>query len=291
MKVTLFATEAGAAHACELANGMMKYCDLTTVYHHKSAYGIDNIHPGLIGVEHIPVEGDAFILVGLALWNLFDRRILDNYKRVVVVIPDGPFMRKKDYFNKALKGYDVFTTNCKYQFADFPVKEYYQPFNIQIPVEKNRDLTIGHSVFVKAKEREKGSKEILRIARETGADVDFIHDLNWYDNLRRKAKCHIFVDQIDHFDAHVFGWNGGIGKSGLEAMLLDCLVLSWGKFEGRELPAPPIAWCDKDSFEDVLTYYIFHKKERDEKIAAQKEWALKYLNPDFCAKRILNIKP
>ena len=250
---------------------------------------VDDIHPGLIGTEHIPKSGDVFILVGLALWNLFDRNVLRLYKRVVVIIPDGPFMRKKDYFNEVLKNYDVFTTNCKYQFAEFPVKEYYQPFNIQIPVEKNKELTVGHSVFVKHKEREKGSKDILRIVQETGVNIDFIHNLNWYDNLKRKAKCHIFVDQIDHYDAHVFGWKGGIGKSGLEAMLLDCLVLSWGKFTGRELPTPPIAWCDKDSFKDVLTYYIENPTEREEKIKAQKEWALKYLNPDFCAKRILQI--
>lgn len=287
---TLFATEAGSAHACELANGLEKYVDLTTVYHHKSAYGIDDIHPGLIGTGNLPKSGKLFILVGLALWDRFDRSILKNYDRVVVIIPDGPFMRRQDYFNRALKDYDVFTTNCKYQFAQIPVKEYYQPFDINMDTTKHKELTIGHSVFAKSKEREKGSGEILKIIKNTGAEVDFIHDLNWYDNLERKAKCHIFVDQIDHFDADMFGWLGGIGKSGFEAMLLDCLVISWGKFKDRELPTPPIAWCTKDTFEEVLTYYIYNPKERDRKIRQQRRWANKYLNPDFCAKRILQIK-
>ena len=70
-------------------------------------------------------------------------------------------------------------------------------------------------------------------------------------------------------------------------MLLDCLVICHGEFEKRELPVPPIAWCNKDNFEEVLWYYITHPKQREQKIIKQKEWAIKYLNPDYCARRLL----
>ena len=78
-----------------------------------------------------------------------------------------------------------------------------------------------------------------------------------------------------------------LGKSGLEAMHLGCLTITYGKGYDTEIPAPPVAWCVKDSFREVLEYYIKNEKERIELAAKQKEWALKYASYDFAAQNVL----
>lgn len=294
--VSIFSVEAGSGHICELSKAIRKYCNLTTVWNQRSAYGFDDIEPyAKLGVEYVPLSGDHLIVVGVLAYQYLKGYIektepfwefLERYEQRTIIVTDGGMMRRRDYYNSAFRNWNVFATPCKIQFCK-NAKEYYQPFDIDIPIRKDKNLLVGHSPFGKSKWREKGTGQIIE---ECDYSLSLITQVSWAESLKRKAKCHIFVDQIDHFDGHKFGWRGGIGKSGYEAMLLDCLVISRGKFVGIEIPTPPIAWCTKENFKEVLDYYATHPKERNEKIKDQREWADKYLKPDFHAKRVLQIQ-
>jgi len=276
---------------CELCNGLERYVEVEAIWHHSSPYGLDDIYPkAKIGFDWIPKSGKGIIVCGTVLWNLIDMGFLDNYNDVKVIVPDGPIMRHRDKFNAILKDYDVFATNCKYQFFDYPVKEYYQPFDMSwLKIEKNERLTVAHGYFSERKKRQKGTDFIEGVLRNIDADTDLYTKLSWYSAVIRKSKAHIYIDQIDHFDGWKFGWQGGIGKSGLEAMLLDCVVMCRGEFHGREIPTPPIAWCNKVNISDILDMYINDEKARRLRVEEQREWANKYLTKDFCARHVLRI--
>jgi len=285
MAHSLVAIEAGAGHACRLSLGLRKFIpDLVTVWHHASAYGIDHIEPkAKFGFEHVPKTGEI-IIVGVIAYDYLKKYVnFDKFTKVTIIITDGGYMRRTKSYDDEFVGFNVFCTPCKIQFRKGKVREYIQPFDLShIVIKKNSELTITHSPFGPGKWREKGTRQIT----DTVADVKLISGVTWDVSLRMKASSHIFIDQIDHFDGYKFGWRGGIGKSGYEAMLLDCLVISRGEYVGEEIPAPPIAWCNKENFRDILNYWIHNN--RGEKIAKQKRWALKYCNAEFQAERILN---
>lgn len=289
--INIYALEAGSGHACGLAKGLSQYGEVKAHWWKKSAYGseMDNIYPGEVG--HFDRCEEDSIIVGCGAFDKMKRKP----KRATVIVTDGGFMRNSAYYNSAFKNYKVFCHPCKIQFATVPAKECYQPLGSLefIKVSKNKELTVGHSPFSEVNARWKGTAQIIKTVLEfvtqnpTYISFDLITNIKWIECLERKSKCHIFVDQIDHFDGDKFGWRGGIGKSGLEAMLLDCLVICRGWHEGLNIPHPPIAWCTKETFRDTLDFYIHNPIERRLKIEAQKEWALKYLSYEFGAKNII----
>jgi len=280
--------EAGSGHACGLARGLTQFGKVNAHWWKKSAYGpvMDNIFPGNVG--HFDHCEEDSIIVGCGAFDKMKRKP----KRATIIVTDGGFMRRSEYYNKAFKNYRLFCHPCKIQFATIPAKECYQPLGDLtefVPkIKKNNKLSVGHSPFSEINARWKGTEQIVKTVNKFNVEFNLITGrINWDKCLYIKSKCHIFVDQIDHFDGDRFGWRGGIGKSGLEAMLLDCLVICRGKHPGVNIPPPPIAWCTKEDFEDVLDFYIHNPKERNEKIIAQKEWALKYLSYEFGARNVL----
>ena len=283
----LVAEEAGSGHACGLSIGLRKFVKLDAIWEHKSAYGLDRLDTeSKVGLQHLPDKSDGIIIVGVGMYDRIKNRI-GGHKSVTIIITDGGIMRKTNYFNSHFNNFHVFATPCKIQFREgHPTREYYQPFDININIVKNRTLTVAHSPYGHGKWREKGTEQIIKESK--GYNFDLISGVTWLQSIYRKSKCHIFVDQIDHFDGYKFGWRGGVGKSGYEAMLVECLTISRGKFTGIEIPAPPIAWCDKYSFGDVLKHYAYSTTERNKLIEKQKEWATKYLDYEYQAKRILD---
>lgn len=224
------------------------------------------------------------------MWRLFN-----GYQNVHIVITDGKFARDPDYYNVAFKNLDVLTTACKRHFRyGLPTKTYYQPFDLSLfRQNKNKDLTIAHSPFVKKKFREKGTHKIIEATN--GYNFDLITGVSWNKCLRRKAKAHIFIDQIDHYDKDKFKFRDpeyvwpALGKSGLEAMHLGCLTMTYGKGYDTDIPAPPVAWITEDTFENVLKFYIANDKQREELAERQYKWAMKYSSYDFAARNVLGL--
>lgn len=286
----LVSAEAGAGHSCELARAIRKYIPLESHYSIKSYYGLDFIDPGIFGAGNFPVKGDTLIIVSVYAYNIM-RKNLKNFNRVIVIVTDGGFMTESKKYNDEFKPFEVYLTNCKMQYAERG-RVYYQPFDLsRFPKNKNPMLTFCHSPFVGEKTKEKGTDQIIKGFKRLGLNYDLIMGKSWVEAMVRKSRCHIFVDQISSQPGHFKippNWKGGVGKSGLEAMNLRCLTLSRGNFKDYDIPKPPIIECDKKNFMTVLSNVRNMSSEQREKLTQQQyEWALKYTNPDFCAKRIL----
>ena len=289
--------DAGGGHACGLAIGLKKYGTVTTVWENRNKHGLDYLTPDAkFGYKYLPATGDDLIIVSCItldrILKIFGKTLIKGYKRTHIVVTDGRFARNPYYYNQLFKGMDVITTACKRHFREpLPVKTYYQPFDLSLfSLNKNKALTIAHSPFVPAKFREKGTQQIIKDTY--GYNTDIITGVSWDECLTRKAKAHIFVDQIDHYDRAKFRFKSpdyvwpALGKSGIEALHLGCLVITYGKGYDTEIPAPPVAWC-KGNFKEVLDYYIKNEKERTKLADEGREWALQYASYDFAAQNVL----
>lgn len=290
----MVSAEAGAGHSCELARALRKYIPLKSHYFHKSAYGLDFIDPvSTFGTDKFPTKGDTLIIVTITAYYAI-RKSIPNFNRVILIATDGFYMTDWKKLNPEFKNFELFATNCKMQYSEGLARVYYQPFDLaKFHQLKHAKLTVCHSPFVGEKFKEKGSDSIMAAIRRLRVNSDFIIMRPWVEAMIRKARCQIFVDQISSepgFWKIPPTWKGGVGKSGLEAMNLRCLTLSRGNFVDYDIPKPPIIECDRRNFQTVLSQVINMKpEERNRLTELQYQWALKYTNPDFCAKRILNL--
>ncbi len=293
----LVSAEAGAGHACQLAVALRKYIELESIYILKSAFKLDFIDPtAKIGAVNFPDKGDTIIVVSVFAYDVLiqkkGKHYFNNFKRVIIIVTDGNYTANNKDLNKQWMDFDVFTTNCKIQYREgLPTKVYYQSFDLSAyNYYKYDKLTLCHSPFGSMRMLAKGTDKIIELFKQSGCKYDIISGLSWKECMVRKAKCHIFVDQISHTEGVLrpVNWKGGIGKSGLEAMLLKCLVLTRFNKVESDIPIPPVVIVDKDNAKEKLTYYIHNKRERELLTQQQYEWAKKYLNPDFCAKRVLD---
>lgn len=307
--ITLVCVDAGGGHACGLSLGLRKYCNLTTVFKNPNVHGLDHIEQkALFGFDKLfekfmtPGGDELIIMSVVTLIHLENHMGVDNFKSylknwgvVKIIITDGTMVLDPDKYNKKMKGMEVFATMCKIALrGDLPTKEYYQPFDLShVEIKKNNKLTIAHSPWVPSKAIEKGTcyiKEGIESYSDTVV-FDIITNTPWEDALKRKAKSHIFIDQIfnKENEYRIGLMNPGMGKSGIEAMHLESLVITRGQHKPREIPSPPIVWIGDQSWTELLDYYIHHPEERLEKIAIQKAWALKYATHDFAARNVLGI--
>ena len=304
MNVTLVCVDAGGGHACGLSLGLRKYCNLTTVWENHNLHGLDHIEPqALFGFKHLPLTGDILIIVSIVTINELEwffeaeyNRFLRGYKQVKIIITNGKIIEDPPLYNAKIKGMEVFAHLCKIAFrGGLPTKEYYQPFDLShVEIKKNDKLTIAHSPFCDLKKVQKGTEEIEREVKKKYGDsvnLDVIIDTPWEEAMIRKARSHLFIDQV-YNSADRCGVNvdhHSIGKSGIEAMLLESLVFTRGEYIGRKIPAPPVVWIGRKNFIDLVDYYIEHPEEKEAKIKEQKEWALKYTTYDFASRNVLGI--
>jgi len=310
-KITLVAAEPGAGHAIELGLGLREYAEVTSVWRKRSSYKFDYLEPqGIYGFGNIPPEGDEIIIVASSTFNFLRKNLrnfpggldgfLKGYNEVKIVVTDDKIMFDPVGWNILFKNYQVWATICKIHFRGTePTKPYYRPFDLS-HIEcgrqiKTNKLLVAHSPFVAKKRREKGSDKIEQVIKKMGVNYDLIMGVSWDEAIRRKAKAHIFVDQIDHAGDSKFQYLDNDytwmawGKSGDEAMHLKCLVMSGGADQDIGHSYPPIAWCGADNFEDVLSYYIDNPVLIQERANEQYEWQMKYGTRDYAARNLLNL--
>jgi hypothetical protein len=151
---------------------------------------------------------------------------------------------------------------------------YYQPF-IMPEVDTKKTGVVCHSPYSPEKMKQKGTEFISAVCAKHNLSLKIITGKTWLDTVRIKAQYRFFVDQLFR----------GIGKSGLEAMLLDCAVVTGVKPDTDNLP--PVLWTDKRRFERDLLELIFDRERTDQIVKAQKEWAVVNLDPKVTAKKII----
>lgn len=278
------------------AGTLQQYLDCDIALQHtdlKGFHGMLTKTP--YGLGSVP-EADHYIFAGAGVLLRTDVAKLKGKK--TVIITDSHYLSHTEEIDKIISDNDI-SVHCMidlWEYCDAPNKtEYFQPFNdLGVDIVKNEKLTVAHSPFSEYKMILKGTKyikEALSTVQENNdIETDFIIDVSWRESILRKVKCQFFVDQLV-LETHGgdLSYSGGVGKSGIEAMLLKCLVFSSGKSIDTGIPKPPYVEVNSvDELIEKLTHYIKNPLERDEKIEAQYQWAKKYTNVKYVVEKLLN---
>ncbi len=92
-----------------------------------------------------------------------------------------------------------------------------------VDITKNERITVSFAPGLKRRAGRKGSdvvdKGVILAKEKEDFDYDYIEGVPFYDCIRRKAKSHIFIDQV-------MPRVGGIGKNGTEALALNCITMA-----------------------------------------------------------------
>jgi hypothetical protein len=173
---------------------------------------------------------------------------------------------------------------------------YHQPvemirqYRYLLSLEKSKDLKIIHAPNEKIKANQKGTEEIKK-AFECFPTVDFsiLPPGHRIKILERKREANVYIDQLIYNNPNCLPPNhytGGLGKSGLEAIMLDTAVVTSGDLQMLErarpdlIPTPPVLWTDYHNFQKDIQI-LFDEDMRENQIAKQREWGQKYLTLKF----------
>jgi len=264
--ICVVAHDATYGNCAELAKALG--CKLTLFS--KDPKGMHEKYP----YEKTIQEADEYILVGTFVIRDLPKSFYLNNK-VKIILVGSCYRREPQKWNRFFKehGWEVHAIADLLKYAKTK-NIYYQPFDINIEVEKNEELTVCHSPGTPLKFKDKDTLIISETIQRFDVDYDLIIGLSQEETIRRRAKSHIFIDTLNY----------SYGKSSLEAMLTGCLVMS-GPDPGIE-GQPPIVWVTKETLEKELRYYIKYPKERERKINAQYKWAKKNLSYEAVVKRL-----
>ena len=150
------------------------------------------------------------------------------------------------------------------------------PFDIEkfkpLPYRDAEVMSIGHAPTNRAA---KGSDVIIPIVKRMEKDYPvrliLIENLPYQDALKRKAECHIFIDQIGDL---------GYGINSLEALAMGiptCSCLAPG-FDDQ-YPDHPFIVIDEQNLESRLISLVQDRELRIKKSRQGREWVKKYHDP------------
>ncbi len=150
------------------------------------------------------------------------------------------------------------------------------PFDIQkfkpLPYRDDEILRIGHAPTNRAA---KGSDVIISIVNELeqnyAVKLILIENLPYQEALKRKAECHIFIDQIGDL---------GYGINSLESLAMGiptCSCLAPG-FE-EQYPGHPFIAINGQNLKSRLISLIQEKELRIKKAREGRDWVKEYHDP------------
>jgi hypothetical protein len=248
-------------------------------------------------ISNIP-DADHYIFTGSGILLRIDSSKLKGRK--TLIISDSHYLQYTKEIDEIIEreNMSVFCMVDLWDFCKFEKKVFIHPFldfnslGIKNNMKFDR-FSICHSPYKKVETNQKGSSQIRsavnKFSEEHPCNYFCISDKRWIESVDLKSKCHFFIDQIsigNHY-SHI-GYQGGIGKSGLEGMLLKCLTFSAGVKMNADIPeAPFIQVENQDDLYDKLLYYKNNTDEAQTLIQKQYEWAKKYTNADYVAYKIM----
>jgi len=276
-------------------------CNLYVIYPEYNDF-FQGGREGIFWDDGRAIKEENIIIVGYnALMAISDK--LKRFKTVAVILSDSWSCRYHEWINEFVKANNLFVYAMpdKIPYFQFPIIPAFQTFNIkQTPSQQEGRIVIAHSPGSSSKMLYKGTALIERTIKKLQLkyDIEFIliKDVKMNKCLELKSKAHIFIDQVVYFNPEVsqdrFGgkiiYEGGIGKSGLEAMMLGSCVITGVRYQDTEpyIPYPPVVSTSGIDFYNDLEALIVDGSYRTQKAAEQKKWAEKYLSPEFVSKHL-----
>ena len=272
-----------------------------TAGHNFYKSGVDEIR------KRSDIDCENLIIIGYRGLRMASQDIeKGRYKTVSVIFSDSSaclnyrwwndFIVRNNIFVYAMPDIDPFI-KCDY-VPVYPVLN----LNKIEPVGSNGRIVVGHGPSCPTKQIYKGTHSIqdkIELLQEN-IDFDFslITRLSYKESLQEKAKCQIFIDQLVFRNADVpqnrwgneITYNGGLGKSGIEAMMLGCCVITGGKppDTGKYYPQPPVIWTDDMNFYMDLKDLIQDSEYRAFISDKQWAWVKKYITWDFMGNLLIS---
>lgn len=248
------------------------------------------------GLKNIP-KAEHYIFAGSGVLTRVDIDKLNGRK--TVIISDSHYLRQKKDIDQIIKDHniEVFCMADLWEFCDFEKKVFVHPMpRFHLNTDKANTFTICHSPYKKVNTNQKGSAQIgsrcrafLESNEIKGTYIEVV-DKTWGETLLIKSKSHFFIDQISYKNHLIdFDYKGGIGKSGLEAMLLKCLTFSSGdKIESDIEEFPFIQVWGEGDLQEKLKFYYNEKEFSKKVIEEQYQWAKKYTDLEFVTNRLIS---
>jgi len=250
-------------------------------------------------------ESNIIIIGYTALTALMPRISAGRYRSIAVIFSDSLCAKYCNEWN-ILTHHHRITVYIMPDLAQYSRGKYipaYQTINIQnINTNKAKEgLIIAHSPRDNSKVIAKGSLAITRTINDLKKKHDFeyisITKKPYHACLHIKSQAHIFIDQLINGNPEVpqerwgrrqLKYKGGLGKSGIEAMLMGCCVITGGEEPDTNdyFPSPPVVWTSYEYFSMDLERLIEDPDYRIKKAEDQKEWAEKYTSAEFVAKHV-----
>jgi hypothetical protein len=267
--VGILANNAAYGNAAALAEGMRKITDTVVYFRRDDPKGF---HKQTESVKKVP-DCDMYVVMGAISLGLLPKK----KRKACLVLTDSTYMDNPAKYNRMIQvnKWKVFAMPDLAPLCGTK-NIYYQPF-IMPAVDKIKTELICHSPYNDAKAKQKGTTLIAAVCAKNNLPLTVIKGLSWQETIKLKARYLICIDQLFR----------GIGKSGLEAILLDCVVMTGEKPRGDNLP--PVVWTDKNRLSDDLVELIFNRDKREEVIYNQSTWAAKNLNPEYMAGKIYEV--
>jgi hypothetical protein len=267
-------------------------------------FGISNTVMGIKcgeNTEKIKSNTDITIIGYLALQKILKRIERGDFKRVNLILSDSrscKYYKEWNEFVPKNNNIHLYLMPDIIPYCSIEYKPIYQYMKIHesliLPKQTDR-LLITHSPRGNPKFIKKGTPAIIKIIEDLQKKYDFefklITNLSMDDALKEKSRAHIHIDQLIYgneeakqtrFDETLL-YAGGLGKSGIEGMLLNCCVITSGipPITAPHFPPPPITWTSYNTFYEDLENLIISEKLRNKHIRKQNKWLLKYHTRKF----------
>lgn len=243
---------------------------------------------------------DQTIIVGSNAWDWIKslEKPAENekpYVKTTVILTDTYYIRNHERLNAEFEaaGVTVFAMPDLFQYRKgLPTLPYYPPFSLEhVKVKKNKHFTICHSPGPKAATNKKGTLDIRKAVQQfkqkyPATEYIEITGKSHAECLELKAKAHVFIDQIVPEGSMPHGYKGGIGKSGVEAMHLQCEVIG-NVAECEIMPPMSINVTDAYPLHQKMEFVYRNKLRSDQEMVDQYFWAKQYTSYQFVANHVL----
>jgi len=205
------------------------------------------------------------------------------------------YMRESDYWNKYLDDHNFKTRFCTPDVVRFNIQKnipLLHPMQYDnVDKTKSNKILVSHAPGLVHRPGKKGSKIIERgielAKQKVDFDYDYIVGVLLQECLKRKAKSHIFIDQINPTV-------GGVGKNGLEAIALNCITLcSINNFEksvGNDYykKSPIMNVMNENDVAKTLVDLISNKSKLKDELEIVSKWK-KLINYENTVKYMLSV--
>ena len=177
--------------------------------------------------------------------------------------------------------------------------------------DSKKNFIISHSPgdSYRIKNNIKGTKQIIEavdmVSRKyPHVSLKIIKNKSWKECIKIKSLSHIFIDQVikgnksaqKFYNSHSKNvrykgkkiYEGGLGKSGLEALPLPCVTICGGSNPHTEefFPSPPINFISASEIYEKIIYYVENEDVRRDHSRKERDWSIKYLNSEFISKHL-----